>query len=85
MVKRNPNTHTLNKRAHPFHVQVPTPAGGWGNRGAPIDEAAERLSGGRVYSWCPSRIYPPVTVFGFQTAADRDTFAAWIAVHYAGS
>lgn len=73
-----PNGHVLNQRAHPYRVEVLHPADGWRDFRGSVDEAAQRLSDGRVYSWCPSRIYPPVTLFGFQTPEARDAFAVWV-------
>lgn len=77
MARRNANTHVLKERAHPHRVALPIPADGWGAQRGRIQEAAQRLSGGQVYWWYPSRIYPPVTMFGFQTVAARDAFARW--------
>ena len=78
MVRRNPNGHELKKRAHPYRVELPAPTGGWGRRDESLRRAAAQVSGGRWYTWSPSRRDPPVTVFAFATQAACDAFAAWI-------
>jgi hypothetical protein len=82
MVRRSRNSHQLKVEAHPHRVEIPdAEVRPYLER---VMEAAQRLSGGRVYTWLPSRPWPPVKVFAFQEAAHRDAFAAWLAENLQG-
>src|SRR6185295_8271159 len=82
MVRRSRNSHQLKVKAHPHRVEILDAA----IRPclARVTEAAQHLSGGRVYTWLPSRPWPPVKVFAFEEAAHRDAFAAWLAENLQG-
>jgi hypothetical protein len=76
MVRRSRNSHQLKVEAHPYRVEI------LDAEVRPyldhVVAAARRLSDGRIYTWLPSRPWPPVKVFAFQEQSHRDAFAAWL-------